>query len=244
MATEEELAQAHIEAERRLRIIAATAAVNAWLALPSYDREDIPNFLSVVLPILEAAKRQSVALTRAYLARAVERPVAPVDVNAILAGIRNGTTPEEVYSRPFVDVWSGLKQRKPFEEAVRGAAARVEASAAMDVQLAMTHTLRAVGQADDTILGYRRVPDPGACGFCVLIAGRRYLVEDLQPAHPRCGCSCAPITAENRGDFTGKRENDLSLPPGVAIHEHGEYGPVVGDPNHDFLSEAEALARS
>jgi hypothetical protein len=234
----DELAQAHIAAEARLRLAVAGAALAIWTQLPSYDRPDVPNFLRVLLPILEAGKRQSVALTRAYLARATDRPVAPIDVPQVLAGLRNGTPPEVVYERPFIQTWTDLKAGKPFEDAVRSAGARVESSAATDIQLAMTHTLRAVGEADDTILGFRRVPDPGACPFCVLIAGRRYLTSDLQPVHARCGCSVAPITAANRGDFIGKRENDLALPAGVAVGEHGELGPVLHDPAHSFLSLA------
>lgn len=240
MATsdEDELAQAHIEAEARLRAIVAAAAVAAWQALPSYNRPDVPNFLRAVLPIVEAGKLQSIALTRAYLARATGRPVAPVDVAKIAAGIRNGTDPATVYTRPFIQAWSDLAKRKPYEAAVRDAGTRVEASVATDVQLAMTHTLRAVGEADGTILGYRRVPDADACVFCKLIAGRRYLIEDLQPVHARCGCGVAVITAANRGDFFGKRENDLALPAGVAVNQHSELGPVLGDPNHNFLSLA------
>lgn len=240
MATTGELTQAHIEAEARLRLITAAAVAQAWSDLGSYDEEDVPIFLGRALPLVLAAQRASILLTTAYLARTVERPAANVDVPKLIAGLRNGTPPETVYRRPFVSVWTDLKEHRPYDDAVRKAQARAESAAAMDVRLAMTHTLRDVGRREDIIVGYKRVPDPGACPYCVLIAGRRYLTEELQPGHPHCGCSVAPILESERGQFTGKRENDLRITGNgltVAVREHGELGPLLMDASHDFTFE-------
>lgn len=227
------LAQAHIEAERRLRLIAARAIANAWQALGSYDEPDVARFLQIALPLVEAAQRQSVNLTTAYLARAIDRPAVGLDIAALIAGLRGGTAPSVVYRRPFVTVWSALADHKPYPDAVRTGMARATAAVETDVQLAMTHTLREVGSRESLILGYRRVPDATACEFCRLIAGRRYLTEDLQPVHAHCGCGVDVITDANRGDFTGNAENDLAI-EGVAVRQHGELGPVLVSPDHAF----------
>jgi hypothetical protein len=64
------------------------------------------------------------------------------------------------------------------------------------------------------------------------------------PVHNRCGCGVDVITAANRGQFTGKPSNDLSVTrDGVtaAVREHGELGPVLVNGAHHF-SGPEVLA--
>lgn len=158
-----------------------------------------------------------------------------LDVAAVTgAGVRNGTAPVEVYQRPFVTVWTALKAGTRFEDAVAAGLARATGSAAMDVQLTMRSTLTDIGSRDDLILGFERVPDGDACDFCVLVAGQRYTTADLMPVHNHCGCGVDIITAENRGDFTGKTGNDLSMPAAVSIAEHGELGPLLVGADHHF----------
>lgn len=228
-------AEAHIVVQERLRALTVQTVAAAWDGLPNYDEESVGPFLTVVVPLVIAAQRQSAMLTNAFLARELGRGPVDIDVEELIGpAVRNGTPPETVYRRPFVQTWTALKDHTPWEQAVRAGRERATGAAAMDVQNTMRHTLRAVGEADDLILGYRRVPDADACPFCKLIAGRRYLTADLMEVHPRCGCGVDVITAENRGDFFGKRSNDLAIPKGVAFHDHGELGPLVGSPDHNF----------
>lgn len=228
--TAQQAVEAHIEAQRRLRARAAAAIAAAWSALPSYDETDVPAFLARAVPVTTAAQHTSVALTAAFLARRLRSQPASVPAAAILAQVRNGTPPADVYRRPFVTVWSALKDGKLYEDAAAAGLARASSTAEMDVQLAMRQTLVTVGQVDERILGYQRVPDAGACEFCRLIAGQRYTTDQLMPVHNRCGCGVDVITADNRGDFTGKPENDLSATGdgiSTAVVDHGELGPLV-----------------
>lgn len=255
-----DLAQAHIAANTYVQRVAAAAAFTAWTQLGSYDEEDVPGFLRRIVPVVLAAQRQTVALTVAYLGRAIGRRLVSPDVNTVTGpAIRTATTEvieasrrgglalapdaigvptEVVYRRPFVAVWSDLSAQKPWRDAVIAAGDRVASTAAMDVQNAMRHTLRAVGEREDLILGYRRVPDSDACPFCRLISGRRYLTADLMEVHPRCACGVDVITSENRGDFIGKRENDLVISADgavkAAVVQHGELGPLLVDADHDL----------
>lgn len=236
MATAE--ADAHIAAQQQLRAITVLAVANAWENLPNYDRPSVAPFLATVVPLTLAAQRQAVALTNAFLARAIGRGPVAVDVEPLIgAALRAGTPPAVVYERPFVTTWTALARHIPIDEAIAAGRSRATATAAMDVQNAMRHTLRAVGELDPEILGYQRVPDPGACPFCTVIAGRRYLTSQLQPVHPRCGCGVDVITQANRGDFTGLPDNDLTITrDGVtaAVREHGELGPLLVNGDHAF----------
>lgn len=234
----EQLARAHIEAQARLRSFAAAGVGAIWRQLGSWDEADVDRFLAQALPVVAATKRQSVSLTEAYLARQVKRAALGVSPRAIDRAVRGRTDPEEVYRRPFVTLWSKLGESKLFDDALAAAADRAESAAATDVQLAMTHTLREVGEADGQIAGYQRVPNGGACEFCILVSGQRYTTDQLMPIHNHCGCGVDVILTSERANFSGVPDND---PPGVAFHEHGELGPVLGSPAHDFTSEAIAL---
>lgn len=236
------LVDAHIEAQRRLREQAAAAVAAAWQSLPAYNEADVATFLARAVPVTQAAQRASVQVTSAFLQRLVGARVAPAP-EQVLAKVRNGTPPTEVYRRPFVNVWTDLKHGKPYEMAVASGLERATSSVQMDVQLAMRQTLVDVAQRNTMILGYQRVPDPGACAFCRLIAGQRYHVDQLMPVHNRCGCGVEPITSENRDQFTGRKKFDQAIPATVgpdgtvtAIVDHGELGPLVVDGHDHFTS--------
>lgn len=233
------LVEAHIEAQRRLRERVSGTVATAWRGLPAYDEQNVAQFLGVAVPTVTAGKRASVAVTTAFLARRTGRQPAHVDVAKIIGAVRGGVPAEEVYRRPFVTVWTALKDGTDYRDAVSSGLQRAASSAAMDVQLTMRQTLQTVGEADDLIVGYQRVPDGGACEFCQLVAGQRYTVSDLMPVHNHCGCGVDVITSDNRGDFTGKPENDLSVThDGVtaAVEDHGELGPLLVNGDQHFTS--------
>lgn len=231
------LVAAQVQAKLRLQQLAAAAAVTVWDALPHYDRPNIDQFLSTALPVLGGANLQSVALTEAYLARALDRQPLGVDAHQVVAGIRNGATAEEVYRRPFVTVWSALSRGAPFDEAVAAGRARAAAAAATDVQLAFRDTLRAAGEADRTIMGYARVANPGACDFCQRVDGGQFLKHDPMPLHPHCNCGARVVEYTRGRHFT-----PTATPDTVAVHDHGELGPVLADPAQHFTSEHELAA--
>lgn len=222
------LTDAHIEAQRRLRVMVAQAVGTAWTSLPAYDEEQVPTFTATAASVVVAGQRQSVALTNAYLARALGRQPLPLDTPAIIAALRGDATPGEVYRRPFVTVWTALKAGSEFEAAVAAGLARATSTASMDVQMAMRAASNAVQAADDRIYGFQRAADPGACSYCSMLDGAYVKSADAMPMHNGCGCGLEPLTAPH--------PRAASLPDGVAVHEHGELGPVLGDPAHSFDS--------
>jgi hypothetical protein len=105
------------------------------------------------------------------------------------------------------------------------------------------------------ITGYRRIVHPelaktGSCGLCIVASDQVYHSSFLLPIHGNCNCTVLPIIGEidpgnslnnlTLGDFYGAAaafnsspglkastlDSDLKRVK-VAVHEHGEYGPVL-----------------
>lgn len=221
------LVDAHITAQQRLRAIIASAVTNAWNGLPGYNRENVDQFLSTALPVVLAGQTHSVVLTEAYLARALGRqPLGVVPGDLIGAAVRNGTPPETVYTRPFIQLWAALGNGTRWEDAVHGALSRATSTAETDVQLSSRAAFQAVQNADHGIRGYRRTPDAGACPYCLTLAGAFVKSADAMPLHPHCGCSLTPVV--------GTDAAVTPTPSNVAVHEHGELGAVLGSPEDHF----------
>jgi len=223
------LAEAHIAAQARLRGLTVRTLTRIWNELPGYDRENVDEWLSRVLPVVLTAQRTAGNLTEAYLARAMDRqPFGTVPDYP-----RNDASPDEVYQRPFVTLWGKLGEGLMFADASSAALARATSTAAMDVQMAMAQTARAVGTADPLIQRFQRVADAGACAFCQEVDGAILNSDDAMPLHNNCGCGIEPLTEAR--PVTPVSQN-------VAVHQHGELGPVLGSAEHDFTTAALALS--
>lgn len=255
-----ELARAHTEAQARLRALAAAGVAAVWGSLPAYDEQNVDEWLTRALPIVLAAQWQSVALTDAFLARALGRqPLGAPAAELTGQAVRHGTPPEEVYRRPFVTTWAALKAGKDLRTAVAEGAQRATSTAEMDVQLASTHTARWVGLADDRITGYQRVTNIGACALCEIASTQRYRRGDLMPIHNRCGCTVLPIVGIETGQvidpeklqelkdageldrIAAQRQAARARKAGIdaQVREHGELGPVLVQAGDHFTSEAD-----
>lgn len=232
------LSNAHIEAERRLRLLIADQVERIWRALPGYDRPDLDRWLSTVLPVVLAGQRASVALTDGYLARSLERPPIGLTAEEIIARSRPGVSAEEQWRRPFVTTWTALGNGVAYEAAVASGLARAGEMAAFDIQDAMRQSANAVQQADDSIIGYERVADADACTFCQEVDTAFIRSADAMALHNNCGCGLEPVTASARGQRIGQKGQHGKR---VAVHQHGEMGAVLGSPDHNFTTEAVAL---
>ncbi len=224
------------EALARIRRHTATTVEVAWDSLAAYDAASVPEFLDTVVPAVRAGQTQAVYLTDAYLGAFLERPPIGLPVADLTgAAVRAGTSPDEVYRRPFVTTWTSLKKGTPWVDAVGAGRARAAGSAAMDVALSTRAAARSVGESDDRIQGWERVPDGSACAFCILVSGQRYRTEALMPLHNNCGCSVEPILDASRISSRGVLSDGDGTT--AAIRDHGELGPVIVDGDHGFTDE-------
>lgn len=225
------LVSTHLQAQARLRQIVFTAIATIWQGLGTYDEADVERFVDAAVPIVLAGQTQAVALTEAFIMRRLRLEPIGLPVDELTgAAVRGGTPPEEVYKRPFVNVWTALGKNVPWEQAVAAGEARATGSAEMDVQLSHRASYGAVQRLEPRIKGYRRRANGGACKFCLLVNGAFVKSADAMPLHNRCGCGLDPIMQDVRV---------TSTPEGVAVHQHGELGPLLTDPAHDFTTESE-----
>lgn len=240
-----QLAAVQIQAKQRLQDLVASAVSAAWGSLAHHDKAQVDEFLTTVIPLSAAANQQSVQLTEAFLARSLGATPVGLNASQIIAGIRNGATPEEVYTRPFVTVWSALKRGVGWEQAVKMGQDRASSAAAMDVQLSFTHTLRAAGDSSwgDRIVGYQRVPDSGACDFCQIASGMLYHTDDLMPLHLHCGCGVDVVQADSARSFTTATSRFSGAGgTNVAVHDHGELGPLLTNADDHFTGPSQVDA--
>ena len=256
-----------------------------WRSLGTWHRPDVDRFVPLAGTILDSAQQHMGSLTAEYLTRYAELSGQhlpggqlpgkhpPQVVPAVdLSDLRKDVDRETELTRPFVEVWTALKEDKPLEVAVTQGEQRLDDLAATDLQLAKTHTSRAALGADERVVGYRRVLEgSSSCGLCVIASTLRYHRGDLMPIHPACDCGVAPIygthdpgrllnagtledihtaiedafgTSDSGGRVITYDENGkpINYRDVMVTHEHGEIGPVLGVRGQDFTGPADIPA--
>lgn len=187
------LAEAHIEAQAHLRDTLARAVVAVWDALPGHDEADVDTFLDTALPLVEAGQRHSVALVDGFWAD--ERQQSPLGVDPaefVGEASRKASDVREVYRRPFVLLWHGLKVGKLWEEASQEARVRIATMVQTDLLLAQNAAGAKLVELDPEVQSLERV----LRGTCELCADAEAQHTATQPIHPGCQCGFAPSPAK------------------------------------------------
>lgn len=209
-----------------------------WAGLGSYRDADITRFVNVVLPVVLGAQQQVAALTDAYLAAlaasVLGTPVREtgVKVKAVTGEALRGVSPQEVYRRPGIQVWTALSLGKTFTQAVSEGLERALDIARTDLQLVKTHTARRILEGDRRVVGHQRVVSGKGCSLCHKAAGQRYTKANLQPIHDNCDCGVRPIYA--RAPVSQADQQEAAEDVEVIVHEHGELGPVLAVKGQNF----------
>src|SRR5689334_7420003 len=111
-----------------------------WYGLSDYRSGDIDSWLDLSLPIVQAAEETSSSATSTYLQMQLDvmgdgTSIVPPDYALVTgAPLRNGVPPEEVYVRPFKDVWTALSRGKDYEVAIEDGANRLRQLVETDIQ--------------------------------------------------------------------------------------------------------------
>lgn len=190
-----------------------------------------------------------------------------LDTSQVTGKALRGVEPAEVYTRPIITMRSALAAGRDYKDALRIAGERASDTAETDVLLSQRAATDEIVQREPRIVGYRRVLTGRSCAFCATASTQRYHSEDLMPIHNRCDCGVAPIIGDrdtgqviNRGllkdlkaaskgrggsyadarHFTVNEDGELEFPK-VAVHEHGELGPVLTD-SADHFTGPQGLA--
>ena len=226
----------------RAKVTASLA--RQWTNLGSWDEADVARLTARVVPLVRAGQLSTAASTDAYLAQVVAEitgePAATVGVPAARATDLRPVPAQEVYRRPFVEVWSALKSGHRFSEALSIGADRLTRLAEDDLNLAHRH---AANYSLETrgIVTYRRVTRPefsrsGSCALCGLASQQTYHTGRLLPIHTRCGCDVLPVIGSADPAARLNAEDAHDIPDGfdVVVHEHGELGPVLAVAGQHF----------
>ena len=244
------------DVQLQLRRRSAAAVATAWQRLGSYNEQDVARFVEQTRPVVEGARQASARATEVYLTSYVDGGVQGLPTPQV----RGGIPVDEVYRRPFVQVWTNLAEGRRWEDAVRSGQLRAVGAVNTDIQLASTHTSQMWIETQPAVTGFRRVLGPGDnCGLCIAASTQRYRRQDLLPIHTNCGCSVAPLfdgerpsrdaydevlrlaepVAERQGRNVTDRRVLSRVRPGrdladVQVREHGELGPTLTDASHSF----------
>ena len=179
---------------------AGQLASDAFNKLGSWRTEDIQRYIDSVLPGMDNAKRTMSNYTAGYYGRiaADERQIfksVSVPPTALTTqALRNGTTAQMIWERPFKEMWGELGKGKDFSTALQAGARRADWTARTEIELAKRQAGLTVRDGNTNIVGYlRTLSGAENCGLCYLASTQRYRRGDLLPIHPGCDCGETPI---------------------------------------------------
>lgn len=216
---------------------AAAALDRAWMRAAPVGDAEMARWLRLAAPALDAAKIAAASSTAAYVAgyaRAAGAPIAELafDARAVAGSIRGGIPTAAILERPVVETRVALSRGASLREALGIGRARAAQYARTDPHLAFREAFRVAASQIEGVVGYRRLPNAGACPLCLTASGQRYRIRDLMPIHPACGCTSAPII----GTHDPGRSIDRQQQEPIAVHEHGELGPVLAPAGEHFAA--------
>lgn len=230
------------------------------------DDAVMERWLSAAVPVVSAAQLANAGASIAYIdtyvaaATGVRSQRARLVASDFLAP--RGVDLAEVLARPVVELRTGLANGDRFVSAVDAGRRRAEQFARTEPMLSARAASSEAMKIESRIVGFRRVPDAGACKFCLLASTQRYHDGDLMPIHPNCGCSVAPIIGDRDpgrvldrglvdqlmaadpalgrsgdGRSAAREAAQRSLDEAnklIAVHEHGELGPTLYGADQKF----------
>lgn len=270
------LAAPYVLAMARLRRAMAEFVLRQFRLGESWRDRDADRFVRAVVPRVTAAQLTVSSLTSGFLDRMASEmtgthapPVGLPSSEITGSALRAGVDPDVVYRRPYTQVWTDLAAGTPLDEALQAAERRATSIVLTDLQLAKTHTAHKVMQADERVVGYRRVPQGTyTCALCLILSTRRYRKGNLAEVHPGCDCDVEIIVGEfdpgpvldddflnavhdaierdlgekyvsRSGKKGSTRARELDYRDIVIVHQHGELGPIVGVRGHHFTGPDE-----
>lgn len=256
---------AYAAATVSLRLSLLSFIARAFRARRAWNRPDAAWFAATVAPVVIGTQRQMAVLTDQYVAASLAeqtgRPVDPVGVE--LPDDLRGVPEDEVYERPYTQLWWNLSQGVPFDDALDRADHRAEVLAATDLQMARVRAAQQAISQQPGAAGWRRVlRGERDCLLCLVAATQRYRKQELAAIHPGCDCEVEPIPGDRdpgqiidpqlleqvhaaveaagfRADRGARNPDYRRL---IAVREHGEIGPLLTLQRHGFTGP-EHLAR-
>ncbi|MGW1998143.1 hypothetical protein [Embleya sp. NPDC001921] len=250
-------AAAYIAASINLRAGLLGYIGRAFMLRSAWNRPDAAWFSSTVAPTIIGSQQYMAALTDRYIAASLAEQTGeafePVGIE--LPEDLRGVPTQAVYERPYVQLWTDLKNGKSFDQALGEAGRRATVLADTDLQLARTHASRQAIAGQPGAAGWKRVPTgPRNCLLCLVASTQRYRRQDLAAIHPQCHCIVEPIPGTRdpgqiidpvllervhqavtdagfEADRGGRTPDYRQL---IVTNDHGELGPVLSRRDQHF----------
>lgn len=261
MTTLDRFDLSYVHAVKTLKTRLAARAVAAFRSGEWRDA-DADRFVATAVPLMLAGERAVASLTDAWLSRRLstqlERRVTPgLDTRQVTGRAARDVDPDQMWRRPYVKVRTDLSEGTALDAAVQAGATLIGSLVSTNLQLARTHTARAVLSSTTGVVGYRRVLTGSvSCALCYVASTQRYRKRDLLPIHPGCDCTVEPIidtdypgrvldpetlegTHEAIADRFGTSDRYARAPDyrkAMIVEEHGELGPVLAVKSHRFTT--------
>lgn len=258
-------AAAYIAASAHLRAGLLGYISRAFMLRAAWNRPDAQWFAATVAPTVIGSQRYMAALTDRYIAASLAEQLGEVvdPVGVELPEDLRGVPTRDVYERPYVQLWSGLKNGKPFDRALSEAATRATVLADTDLQMARMRASQMAMGGQSGAAGWKRVPTGDRnCLLCLVASTQRYHRAVLAPIHPQCHCIVEPIPGAHASqqiidpvllERVHQAVTDAGLTPDrggrtpdyrrlIVTNDHGELGPVLGLRDQHFTGP-EGLTR-
>lgn len=264
MAVEDDVARNFSSLFSTLRASMVQQLYAMWFGLPNYRDKDLEEWLDISLPLVRAARETSATATTTYIQMQLEVMGSEDSIEMPPFGdmdfIRGGVSLEEVYSRPFKEVWTGLSRGKTLEESIEDGANRLRQLVETDIQLAHTHVSRNILSKKTNVVGFRRVPQGAySCALCLVASTQRYHKFNLMAIHPGCDCRVAPIISEvnvpqvmdkelldqihdaiaRQFGISSRDARKIDYRKILLTREHGEYGPTLTVAQNNFTGPSQ-----
>lgn len=158
------------------------ALADVWDQLDQWDEADVERFAALAAPAAQTAQNHAAALAAAFVSLAAAVPTPQTTV-----------TPTPDWRSPFTAYWASLANGTPWERAVTVGRNAADALGFDAVQGAARATTSEIDRAEPAITSWQRIPDGGACDWCLTVAEQTYhSAESADFGHDRCGCSVVP----------------------------------------------------
>lgn len=161
-------------------------------SLQASFEESLPEMIS----ILAASQATAASVGAEYLNSSTPGAAVQVRPESFAGVASDGRPLAGLLSQVLVQVFIA-SQAKPLALAMETGADALDRIVTTQIQDAARGAEQVVIGANTAVKGYRRIVEPGACGRCIILAGRFYRWNDGFDRHPRCRCEHSAVTGES-----------------------------------------------
>lgn len=188
------------------RVLPAWALLNLGDAQASFETVVLPLILDTVVMAQETAADIGASYVDAEASAQGAVGGARVLPGSLAGVASNGRSLVDLLAQPLIRTFAASKANARREVALQVGADSLDQIVTTQIHDAARVAGSVATTTNRSFEGYRRGVEPGACGRCVILAGRTYRWSDGFQRHPRCRCFNTPIT-----DLTAEPQDPREL---------------------------------